>query len=388
MVVIAGDLATVMKLRGLKDQRLDEHSPYRRLDWVLPVAQLFHMQMLLAKAILRNYRGSTSEQGSLEQLATMLRRKRIFCDNPEFHAMDEFLRHVFTAMVLRLWEVSMGAEEMQSLENYSDNAAFSDCINEKVMEIIDRDINAPNIENTSSRNATLFLRDMIMYMELSSAIKIGDIGRIEKALKWLTIIFHAGSTPHYAYELMHFRCCFKYVWDEHTKVAVLSSMLVNTSGGRHGWKPTDLYQEHHNRSIKHVYYSRRGETPFDMLRERVSTNIETFDNVKEQMEKQFQAPSNKRKHAAVSAETDIHNILRILRENETLSHDSTPYVQKNERVTAAKNLLLAGTIALQDAKRIRAFIDKHAYDVQGLGDDFEDRTQESNPIETDENHIN
>ncbi|KAF8923304.1 hypothetical protein BGZ47_004875, partial [Haplosporangium gracile] len=125
MVVIAGDLATVKKLRGLKDQRLDEHSPYHRLDWILPVAQLFHMQMLLAKTILRNYRGSASEQGSLEQLATMLRRKRIFTDNPEFHAMDEFLRHVFTATVLRIWEVSIEAEEMEYLEKQGDNAAFN-----------------------------------------------------------------------------------------------------------------------------------------------------------------------------------------------------------------------------------------------------------------------
>ncbi|KAG0316399.1 hypothetical protein BG000_004876, partial [Podila horticola] len=382
LVVIAGDLATVRKLRGLKDLRLDEHSPYHRLDWTTPVAQLFHMQMLLAKTILHNYRGSATEQGSLEQLATMLGRKRIFSDNPDFHAMDELLRHVFTATVLRLWEVSMGAEEMQTPEIYSDNVAFSNLVNEKVMEIVDQNINAPNIESTSSRNARLFLRDMILYMELSSAIKIGDIGRIEKTVKRLAVIFHAGSTPLYAYELMHFHCCIKHVWDEHTKIAVLSSMLVNTSGGQYGWKPTDLYQEHHNRSIKHVYYGRRGDTPFDMLRERVSMNIETFDGIKEQMEKQFQAPSNKRKHAAVSAETDIHDILGILRENDILGRDFNPCARKNEGVAAAKDLFLAGTSALQDKKRIRAFIDKHIYGNQGFGDELEDTAQESNPIDT------
>jgi hypothetical protein len=277
----------------------------------------------------------------------------------------------------------MEAEEKRSLEKYSDNVAFSNRINEKVMEIVDRDLTVPYMENNSSRNAALFLRDMILYMELSSAIKIGDIGRIEKVLKWLTIIFHAGSTPHYAYELMHFRCCFKYVWDEHTKVAVLSSMLVNKSGGRHGWKPTDLYQEHQNRSIKHVYYGRRGDTPFDMLRERISTNIETFDDVKEQMEKQFQAPSNKRKHAAVSAETDIHDILGILRENNVLGRDVAPYVRKYQGITAVKDLLFSGTCALLDGKRIRAFIDKHIYTSQGLGDELADGAEDSNPTDTE-----
>ncbi|OAQ22070.1 hypothetical protein K457DRAFT_1783164, partial [Linnemannia elongata AG-77] len=205
MVVVAGDLATVKKLRGLKGLRSDERSSYHRLDWALPVAQLFHMQMLLAKILVHNYRGSVNEQGSLEQLATMLQRRRVFSDNPDFHAMDELLRHVFTATVLRLWEMS-------NLNTCSNNAEFSNIVNEKVMEIIDRDLNMSNVDHTPSRNAILFVRDMLLYMELSSAIKIGDIGRIEKALKWLTIIFHAGFTPHYAQELMHFRCCLNYIW--------------------------------------------------------------------------------------------------------------------------------------------------------------------------------
>ncbi|KAF9314205.1 hypothetical protein BGZ91_006062 [Linnemannia elongata] len=371
MVVIAGDLSTVKKLRGLKDLRSDEHSLYHRLDWALPVAQLFHMQMLLARTIVHNYRGSADVQGSLEQLATMLQRKRVFSDNPEFHAMDELLRHVFTATVLRLWEVSMEDKEMCNLRKYSNDIEFNNLINDKVMEVIDRDINTSNIEDIPSRNATLFLRDMMLYMELSSAIKIGDIGRIEKALKWLTIVFHAGSTPHYAYELMHFRCCVTHVWDEQTKIAILSSMLVNKSGERNGWKPTDLYQEHHNRSIKHVHYSRQGDTSFDTLRERISTNIETFDDAKDQMEKQFQAPKNKRKHAAVSADTALDDILTIFRENNILGHDISPCVQKCKGTEAAKDLLFAGTIALQDEKRIRAFIDKHTYDSQGFGEEVE-----------------
>jgi hypothetical protein len=377
MVVVAGDLATVKKLRGLKGLRSDERSPYHRLDWALPVAQLFHMQMSLAKTLVHNYRGSVNEQGSLEQLATMLQRRRVFSDNPDFHAMDELLRHVFTATVLRLWEVSSKAKEMSNLNTCSNNAEFSNIVNEKVMEIIDRDLNTSNIDYTPSRNAILFVRDMLLYMELSSAIKIGDIGRIEKALKWLTIIFHAGSTPHYAQELMHFRCCLNYIWDEQTKVAVLSSMLVNKSGERNGWKATDLYQEHQNRSIKHVHCGRRGDTSFDTLRERVSTNIETFDDAKDRMEEQFKAPRNKRKHAAVSADSAIDDVLTVLRENNILDRDITPCIQENDGTVDAKDLLLAGTSVLQDEKRIRAFVEKHTYDSQGFGDELEDGALES-----------
>ncbi|KAF9080001.1 hypothetical protein BGX23_002845 [Mortierella sp. AD031] len=38
MVVVAGDLGTVKKLRSLKELRTDEHSPYHRLDWAIPAA--------------------------------------------------------------------------------------------------------------------------------------------------------------------------------------------------------------------------------------------------------------------------------------------------------------------------------------------------------------
>ncbi|KAG0074903.1 hypothetical protein BGZ93_004371, partial [Podila epicladia] len=176
VVVVAGDLATVKRLRGLKSQRGDELTPYHRMDWIAPVAQLFHMQMMLANTILCNYRGSAMEQGSLEQLATMLGRKRIFTDNPEFHAVDEFLRHVFSAVVLRLWEVSVSTEELQYLEGCTDNAVFSNFVNTVIQRIISQDLDVSKVNDPSSANATLFLRDMVIYMELSSAIKIGDIG--------------------------------------------------------------------------------------------------------------------------------------------------------------------------------------------------------------------
>ncbi|KAI8597102.1 hypothetical protein EDD21DRAFT_357565 [Dissophora ornata] len=90
-VIASGDLMTVERLRQLKFQLQDERESRRRLDWVLPISQPFHIQMCLANAILRNYRGRATEQGSLQRLSTMLRRKRIFSDNPDFHAVDDFL---------------------------------------------------------------------------------------------------------------------------------------------------------------------------------------------------------------------------------------------------------------------------------------------------------
>ncbi|KAF9568131.1 hypothetical protein EC968_002989 [Mortierella alpina] len=331
--------------------------------------------MALGRTILRNYRGTAKESGSLEQLATMLgagRINRIFCDNPEYHATDEFLRHVYSATVLRLWDVSVTVEETQELLGCMDDSAFNNSITAKVGWIIDNNINDADIEDPSSANAALFLRDMTLYMELSSAIKVGDIGRLESALRWLTVVFHAGSNSNYAYELLHLRCCSVHLWDQDTKDAVLASMLVNKSGGPQGWKPTDLYQEHCNRTIKHVYHSLRGDTTFDMLRDRISMNIDTLDNIKDRTDEAFKAPRNKRKHAAVDAENEIVRISTILEENGILGCDPESRAKQDSTVQRARNMFKEGFIALQDKKRIDAFMDKHSAGSLWMGSGPED----------------
>ncbi|KAF9945827.1 hypothetical protein BGZ70_003540 [Mortierella alpina] len=371
-VIVAGDLSTVKKLRSLKYQREDERTPYNRLDWITPVAQLFHMQMALGRTLLRHYRGTDSEHGSLSQIATLLGgRNRIFSDNPDFHSTDEFLRHVFSATVLRLWDVSVTAEDTEGLAGCKDDTAFNNLVNAKMERIIDGSLNPDDINDPSSANATLFLRDMTLYLELSSAIKVGDIGRIDSALKWLTIVFHAGSNSNYAYELLHFRSCAAHLWDPDIKDAVLASMLVNMSGTRQGWKPTDLYQEHCNRTIKHVFHNKQGDMTFDMLRERISMNIETFDTIKARTEQTFKAPPNKRKHAAVSALSDLEIISMTLSEHSILGLNPTGKPQ-DPTVKRVKHLFMEGAIALLDKKRMDTFIQKHADGSQWMGGGAED----------------
>ncbi|KAI8597101.1 hypothetical protein EDD21DRAFT_311290 [Dissophora ornata] len=174
----------------------------------------------------------------------------------------------------------MGSEERRNIEECSYISVFSSLVISGVEKIVDQDFNPAKAGDASSLNTKLFIRDMMVYLKLHSAIKASDIGRLEKVLEFVALIFQAGSTPKYAQELMHFRCCMRHVWDEDIRTAVLSSMMVNTSGRQDGWVATDLYQEHNNRAIKHVYRGRQGDTTFDLLRERVSMNIETFRNVK------------------------------------------------------------------------------------------------------------
>ncbi|KAG0240046.1 hypothetical protein BG011_003782, partial [Mortierella polycephala] len=92
-------------------------------------------------------------------------------------------------MVLRLWEVQMRRDPQSDkldLETYGD-------IHKQEMHLFLTQsganiretyfINSAKLSDNFGNvnvNAALFLRDMVVYKELSSAIKMGDVGRIKE----------------------------------------------------------------------------------------------------------------------------------------------------------------------------------------------------------------
>ncbi|KAG0198710.1 hypothetical protein BGX31_004484, partial [Mortierella sp. GBA43] len=74
MIIVAGDQLTVSRVGSAKRLRREDVTPFHRLQWAVPVIQLFHLQMLLCFTILRTHRGKTSTPGSLALYVEMLDR--------------------------------------------------------------------------------------------------------------------------------------------------------------------------------------------------------------------------------------------------------------------------------------------------------------------------
>src|SRR5690606_38798482 len=132
--------------------------------------------------------------------AFMLGRKRVSLDNPDFHATDELLRHTFDAMVLTAWQEVLDAADLDRFFKKLSKRRLSELTTAAVDTFMERYIDPSNLHelnSTASRNAALFIRDMLFYIELSAAIKASDVGRIEEVIKWLTIIFQGGATRSY-----------------------------------------------------------------------------------------------------------------------------------------------------------------------------------------------
>ncbi|KAG0010826.1 hypothetical protein BGZ81_002531, partial [Podila clonocystis] len=284
-MVIAGDQLTLARIRSIAKLRWDEKKAYYRVEWAVPVLQLFHLQMVLASAILKTHWGSKKTPGSLCYFITVLEKKRISHDKPNFHDLDELLRQLFDAMVLLMWETELKIEISAKVSTQSPKSSSE--IKDKANDIIKQYFaknELHNIGNQQSINAALFIRDMLLYIELGSAIKAGDIGRIEEIIRWLTLVFQAGGHGNYANELLRLHCGLFYSWEGNEKDVILSSMLVNTTGQPNRWIPTDLYQEHNNLLTK---------------------------DIAQTVEKLFKAPHNGTHHSDPSAAADIDIIKNL-----------------------------------------------------------------------------
>lgn len=333
-IIIAGDHLTVARVRSAKELRSRDCTPFERLQWATPVMQLFHLQMLLCTTILRTHFGSRTTPRSLGFFITLLDRKRLALDSPNYHAADEILRNVFDGMVVRLWQVELGTTDLEPFLtklNPDDNlfttrlSSICDMISSNSTQLANRFSNV-NV------NAALFLRDMMVYMHLCDVIKAGDIGRLEETLLMITIMFQAGGTKNYANELLRLTYGIRFAWSAQEKRDIMSSMLINTKGKDNGWIPADLFQEHNNLLIKTIHSSKGSNMSWETLANKISTNVQLFSKIAEAVEGECEIPHNNAFHSTVSAYGDILIIAAALKDHDILGTNPQPDVPNVPRV--------------------------------------------------------
>ncbi|KAF9307521.1 hypothetical protein BG003_000653 [Podila horticola] len=232
-------------------------------------------------------------------------------------------------MVLRIWEVEMQRDpewhepckletywtppahltgvERQRHEIWMDNTARATATTLCNKYATNSDTLQHQYGNTDV-NAALFLRDMVIYKELSAAIKMGDVGRIEKVLRVITIMFQAGGTRNYANQLLHVAYGIRRGWGSQFKKAIVRSWLINPKGVEDGWIPADLYQEHNNLLTKTVHFAKGSNMSWSTLSKSISTNIRLFSDIASKIEGEFNISHNSKYHTTVSAYGKVPDI--------------------------------------------------------------------------------
>ncbi|KAF9177079.1 hypothetical protein BGZ50_009236, partial [Haplosporangium sp. Z 11] len=320
-IIVAGDQMTVARLLSLQIHRAIDPDPFGSLSWVHPVPQLFHMRMTLCGTIFRTHYGDSNRRGTLASFITLLRRKNLTKESLNFKAADELLKIVFEALLLLLKEflipiigVSDEFDILQVADSIFDTLINLDPLTtSQSPKIFDRPCTTADI------NALLLLRDVAVYIELGSAIKAGDIGRIRSILPTITMMMHGGGNTNYARELLRLLHGMRHTWTVEWKRRVLSSMLVNPKGVVGEWMATDMYQETNNYLLKAVFAAKGPNMSWEYLRDYVSTNIRAFQEIARMFEQAVGAKFHNPAHVRSSFETEVHKVKMAFKDSGILT---------------------------------------------------------------------
>jgi hypothetical protein len=348
--IVAGDQMTVSRLLTLKIHRIVDPDPYHSLSWVHPTLQLFHLSMNLCGTIFKTHYGSSEFPGFLGSIVIFLDRKRLSKEKQEYKAADELLRIVFDAVVKLLCESLQQGDTLDELDipRVSETIADSFC-GSPSPSLFDLPCSIANI------NALLFLRDVAVHIELTEAIKAGDIGRIRHLLPVITLMMHGGGNTNYALELLRLLYGLRHLWTDEWVTKVLSSMLVNPKGIDGEWMATDMLQENHNYLLKAIFSSKGSNMSWEYLRDAISTNINSFQVISRMFEREVGVGTNSTKHKKPSTASDVSKVYGYLKRNGVLSK---PLSGKSTQGTEVVDLQCLGGCKMVGGSIMR-FLDRH-----------------------------
>jgi hypothetical protein len=219
------------------------------------------------------------------------------------------------------------------------------------------------------RNALLFLRDILIYVELGASIKQGDIGRISNILQTITIMLQGTGRRCYSLELLRFTYLTRHAWSNEWRRAVLSSMLINTRGHKDRFIPADLYQEHNNCFAKSIYTPKNSNQCWNYLINPISPLLSTLADSKKSTEHQYRTAYNSNFHSkGKKSYCEILAIKLVFQQFSILSGSLERTVF--DAATKMDDILDNGTTKLLDIHGLDTFLTIFDGDHGLLGDGY------------------
>ncbi|KAF9425008.1 hypothetical protein BGZ76_003463 [Entomortierella beljakovae] len=383
LMIIGGDQLTKNRLDAAKFLCSIDDTRFDRLEWAIPMLQLFHLQMTLCRKILKNYFGTIDSPGSLQSIIILLGVKRVNQDMGEFHAAEELLIRVYEAIKFRLWW-----NELCPMEEYNhDDWKYAEPKRARLGQII-HELSKEELKHAADniikrcfmnskdlteqfgnvdRNLILFFQDMTVYMEFRTAVKEGDIKRMEYMLKCINLMLQVKGTHNYAKELMQIMYAINCVWQPDEARAYFTSWVVNTMGSPNTFCPADLLQEHMNKLIKEFAF-KKGGSMWDILW-KLTPNIPVYNEIKSKFKEIYNVSFNSSTHSRVRMDKDLNLIDCYFSKHSILSQ--VPH--KNNSVELSLQLLSEGAMVLMSGRFSRLcseFEEQYSLGRSGAGHKF------------------
>ncbi|TCD59776.1 hypothetical protein EIP91_011478 [Steccherinum ochraceum] len=315
VVFMHGDLGTGERLESIRRSRSIESTKLRRLQAIIFVLGLFHLQMALAEAIYRMYiqpKHLHSDVHSLYEHACRVHPHETgkIGSKPGFRLVHDIIHQCGYARLLDVWETHMRKLNTAhaTLDDFAASQPSWPQIVKLSIELAQTYVDKPRAEDTLFRNNSLILARLLLYMELTHALKHGDIGRVEFTFLDCIFIFKAVGKHKYAAALLNVMHLLKFRLPPRLARIFRMNWLCNPTGRPDGFRPVDWLVELMNLYTK-VVYPGIGFTRTIQLVLKQSPLIETFRRVHRIMQDNFHLIHRTVRHAP----PDLRSTLSVLR---------------------------------------------------------------------------
>lgn len=306
VILVHGDLGTIEKIASMQDARKVEKTEKSRLQYAVLIPGGLHIRMACVEVFEKLYftKGAkVVDDRTILHFIGMLRPKDVskFANgNSGFRGGHNVIHHLLWALILECW-TSVVAERFK-VESIAEWAArpnppkWDDIVNIS-REIVDRylakmAVRRPNTmalpETTDAvhKNAKLFLRDAMLYVAISRAMKFGDVGRVLDLLVPWSFLFKGTRKHKYAAHMCRFLHDLSTRYPERLRRAIEMNWFCNPSGKADGFRAVDWLVEKNNLHIKRKQCGQSSNRTVRFIIQQ-SPLIEVFANTFQVIEKSF-----------------------------------------------------------------------------------------------------
>lgn len=230
VILMHGDLATGEKLRSIQESRGREDTPWRRFQFVIFIMGLFHLKMACVDAIWRilvQPKAARLENEGLMSHVAKLRPQETgkVQSNPGFRRMHEVIQHDGIAVRLECWRATVESENAahKSLDLFAESGpAWNDIVrlSEKIVlthvaraSCIPSARRKPDTERDQQfENSQLKNMYYLLYEEITHAMNVGDVGRVQSCFPAWIFIFKATGKTKYSTFMTRFMLDLHYLY--------------------------------------------------------------------------------------------------------------------------------------------------------------------------------
>ncbi|KAJ7022998.1 hypothetical protein C8F04DRAFT_1213416 [Mycena alexandri] len=234
------------------------------------------------------------------------------------------------------------------------------------------DLRARGEHDITLENAILYNRDALFYVELTQAIKKGDIGRVLNVLAiWMVMMRAPKTMPRYADAIFETLVRIRN-FPPKLRELYLANWLVNLTGKLFGFKPVDLLQEHQNFWAKIIYNAKGSNKSWKWL---------------SMITAAFQIPAYGEKHKTPPIHDEVALIAKALQDENIQTYVADR--PANDHVNPIRDLIKEGAVYANSRKAFHRFTrdtrkaENRGFDVMEAGATSEGAGQEEAEEEVD-----